>query len=443
VRVWSDGFEAHQIKAKNEFNSLQIFTLTILAPKYQNTNRHTVPFAMCFKRKNHHDILLQLLEELKDLQSPTLRYWGGEENQVYPTMVFLEMISNDLPERCSNTCTTLNGTFTHRWRHSCLFDDNTVPSCQSCHLKNIEFILSPSSVNIKREVYCDQCLDWWSQGVTKPNIYPIQPESFLDEIENFPAVELSFEMIYNSIISLQDWCFSSKLSNAEKGKVIKKYLQAIGFSSQLIQPLSEDLIGGKEASESLGFPSILRKFRTVNVEMNSFQTMPMHMCFLGIEKSLIALTSMLANRTDRKQNAAWYKLIDAMQGSQETVNSVYLVWCLAMKFTDMEKKNLGTANWQSDHYLAFTRVSLFHFSPLDNGDITNHLDKQLILSFRSMRVTWFCFISHIFAEEEVPTETINVLVRLFLSSCRRFWMLGERKNANQSTDGIYIPIIWA
>ena len=169
--------------------------------------------------------------------------------------------------------------------------------------------------------------------------------------------------------------------------------------------------------------------------MNSFQTMPMHMCFLGIEKSLIALTSMLANRTDRNQHAEWYKLINAMQWSQETINSVYLVWCLAMKFTDMEKKNLGTANWQSDHYLAFTRVSLFHFSCLVYGDITNHLDKQLILSFRSMRVTWFCFISHIFAEEEVPTETINVLVRLLLSSCRRFWVLGKRKHANQLTDG--------
>ena len=94
----------------------------------------------CVKRKNHHDILIQLLEEIKDLQLPTLRYWGGEENQVYPTMVFLEIISNDSPERCSNTCTTLNGTFTHRWRHSCLFDDNTVPCYQFCNLKNIEFI---------------------------------------------------------------------------------------------------------------------------------------------------------------------------------------------------------------------------------------------------------------------------------------------------------------
>ena len=35
VRVWSDGLEAYQIKAKNEFHSLQIFTLTILASKYQ------------------------------------------------------------------------------------------------------------------------------------------------------------------------------------------------------------------------------------------------------------------------------------------------------------------------------------------------------------------------------------------------------------------------
>jgi len=109
VQIWSDGFEAHQIKAKNDFTSLQLFTLTILAPNYQQTNSHTVHFALCFKKKNHHMILLQLLQELKELQTPDSRYWGGEERQVYHTMIFLEIISNDLPERCSNTCTTFNG----------------------------------------------------------------------------------------------------------------------------------------------------------------------------------------------------------------------------------------------------------------------------------------------------------------------------------------------
>ncbi len=270
--------------------------------------------------------------------------------------------------------------------------------------------------------------------MTKPKTYPIPPKLFLQTIENFPAVELSFEMIFNSITALQDWCFSSTLSNTAKGDVIKRYLQAIGLSTNLVPTLTKDLVGGKEASQSLAFPKILRNFRTIDVELKSFQTMPMHMCFLGIEKSLIAKTSMLAYRKDGGQNAAWHTLINAIQCSQETINSVYLVWCLAMKFSDMEKKNLGTANWQSDHYLAFTRVSLFHFSPLVKGEIANNLDKHLVLAFRSMRATWFCLISHIFAEEKVPTETINVLVRLFLSSCRRLWIVGENLHSNQERD---------
>ena len=90
VRVWSDGFEAYQIKGKNEFNSLQIFTLTVKGPNYQNTDQHTAPFALCFQRQNQSDILIQLLKELKELRSPTLRYWGGNENQVYPTLLILK-----------------------------------------------------------------------------------------------------------------------------------------------------------------------------------------------------------------------------------------------------------------------------------------------------------------------------------------------------------------
>ena len=90
-------------------------------------------------------------------------------------------------------------------------------------------------------------------------------------------------MIYNSITSLQEWCFSSTLSNMQKGVVIKKYLQAICFATQCIATLSKDLLEGKEASESLAFPSILRDFRTVDVEMKSFQTMPMHMGSLGLK----------------------------------------------------------------------------------------------------------------------------------------------------------------
>jgi hypothetical protein len=47
-----------------------------------------------------------------------------------------------------------------------------------------------------KETCCDRCLDWWIRGVTKPKIYPIQPESFRSAIKNYPAVELSFGMIF-------------------------------------------------------------------------------------------------------------------------------------------------------------------------------------------------------------------------------------------------------
>ncbi len=55
---------------------------------------------------------------------------GGQKKTI-ETMVFLEMISNDLPEHCSNTCTTLNGSFTHRWRHFCKFDESITSSVYS------------------------------------------------------------------------------------------------------------------------------------------------------------------------------------------------------------------------------------------------------------------------------------------------------------------------
>lgn len=105
VRLWADGFEAHKIKAKNNFNNLQLFTLTVLAEPGKNIRNHTSPLALCHKKKNHHDLFIKILGEVTALQTPKLRYWGAEKQPI-KIIVFLEMISNDLPERCSNTCTT-------------------------------------------------------------------------------------------------------------------------------------------------------------------------------------------------------------------------------------------------------------------------------------------------------------------------------------------------
>ena len=55
VRVWSNGLEAHHIKGENESYSVQIVTMTVIGPNYQNTDYQTVPFALCFQRQNQND----------------------------------------------------------------------------------------------------------------------------------------------------------------------------------------------------------------------------------------------------------------------------------------------------------------------------------------------------------------------------------------------------
>ena len=81
VRLWSDGFEAHKIKAKNNFNNLQLFTLTVLAEPGKSSRSHTTPLALLHKKKNYHEIFIKILGEINSLQTPRWRYWAAEKKQ--------------------------------------------------------------------------------------------------------------------------------------------------------------------------------------------------------------------------------------------------------------------------------------------------------------------------------------------------------------------------
>ena len=74
VQLWSDGFEAHKIKAKNNFNNLHLFTLTVLAEPGESSRSHTTPLALLHKTKNHHEIFIKILGEINLLQTPRLKY---------------------------------------------------------------------------------------------------------------------------------------------------------------------------------------------------------------------------------------------------------------------------------------------------------------------------------------------------------------------------------
>ena len=439
IRVWSDGFEAHHIITNTDFNSLQLFTLTLRAPVGKRTKHHTWPFALCFKKNHSRDIFIQLLQEVNELRRPTLRYWG-QEKRVHETMVFLDMISNDLPERCYNTGTSFLGTYTHRWCWSCIYEDNWTPSCRHCELHRVNNILFGRDGDAMTRS-CDKCSDWWSPSRehvhTNAEVYPITPADLYtiapEEKEDcpIPAVELSFEMMENSIDALQEWYQQEKngaLSKVQLEKAADDYLHRLGVSQQFVPGLSKDFANGIPMKKSSSYPEILKKYRPLSIKLNKFETMPMHMCFLGCSKNLISISPIIVHRRMKDQNEFWHSLTNSMQSTQKLINSISIDWCMSMSFSGKNLQSLGTSTWQSDHYLAFTRLCLFHFAPLEGRNVPESMT-EVIAAFKRVFILWFCLMSSVYGDDKVSSSKIDNYVKLFLSSCRFLWIFADKGTA--------------
>ena len=121
--------------------------------------------------------------------------------------------------------------------------------------------------------------------------------------------------------------------------------------------------------------------------------------------------------------------MQSISQKQSDLNSVSIDWCLPMSFTNLDQKQLGTSSWQSDHYLAFTRVSLFHFSCLESQNVPDG-SRRVIKVFKRLRVIWFCLISRLFTNIAVPPSVIELYVKIFLSSCYRVSLLTEQSSSH-------------
>ena len=411
LRVWSDGFEAHNVKGNNKFNSLQVFTVKLTGPKDQ-----TLPFALCFKTFNVREILVNLLEELLELRQVWLRYWG-KDKQVFPTIALLELVSNDYPERCFNTGMSQNGIYTKRSRYSCLYDKLRTPSCVHCQLQRMEIILN-DSVNVALEP-CEVCSDWWAK-VERGSKYPIPPGGDLTKVGN---VELTFELIANTLQDLEIW-YRENRQQQGASSYTTKYMKVLGIGGGLADGLIKSLRKGESLVESESYPAIFKCYKELHIELDMFPSMPMHMCFLGVEKSLIDQTkNIILNGKKTVQGKFWKQVIQPMRSRQQALNKISIDWCLPMSFSGEKQNDIGHASWQSDHCLAFTRISLFQFADIDGmfGDMCPTELNRVIASFKRMRVVWFCLVSNMFCDMAfISTNRVDHLIRMFLSCCKDF-----------------------
>ena len=119
--------------------------------------------------------------------------------------------------------------------------------------------------------------------------------------------------------------------------------------------------------------------------------MPMHLFFLGIEKNLISKTELIFKQNSKQHNEFWHRQVQSISQKQSDLNSVSINRCLPMSFTNLDQKQLGTSSWQSNHYLAFTCVLLFHFSCLESQNVPDG-SRRGIKVFKRLRVgkseTW-------------------------------------------------------
>ena len=419
LRMWSDSFEAHKIKTNTEMNSLQVYTLKLYGPKNE-----TLPLAFTFKKFNTSAILVELLTELQALREVKMRYWKSEKSAI-PTVAFLELISNDYPERCFNCSIGEGGLYSKRFGYSCLYDPQKTCSCASCDYDRVQMLVKRKDMDLKTS--CGECEDWYSDPVDRRSVHPVQPG---EDLSNVKICKLSFELLKNSLKALEKW-YKESINEGKKASTLKtvvfKYMQILclsGTSNNGVQQgLYEALVNGTPFEKCSWYPELLKRFEDLDVELDAFPSMPMHLLFLGIEKALIKVTHKIKLNGSNEVKVFWKEFMKIIKDSQKSLNSTALNWCSTMTFSKSSKDDIGAANWQSDHCLAFTRVSLFQFGALDGAIDGLTVPKSLedvIKSFKRMRVTWFCLIAHLFTKEPVPEARIENMIRLFLTSCVDF-----------------------
>jgi hypothetical protein len=122
-------------------------------------------------------------------------------------------------------------------------------------------------------------------------------------------------------------------------------MNVLGISGGIADGLMKSLQNGQPLVDSESYPAIFKSFKNLSIELNMFPSMPMHMCFLGVEKSLLDQTkNILLIGRKPLQEKFWKKLIQPMRARQQVLNAVSIDWCLSIMFSGEANNDIGPAN---------------------------------------------------------------------------------------------------
>lgn len=432
LRCWSDGFEAHNVAGNNKYNSLQVYTLRLKGPTDQ-----ICPFGLCFKEDRDSSVFIRMLEEVTALRNPKFRYFGRDRT-LFRTVAFVEFISQDYPERCESCHISQKGNYSKRWGHSVQYKANNTPTCADC-LRRRKTIILNNKCDDEELGQCtnkEKCSDWWAK-VDSGDQYPVRIGFDILE-KDAPAVKLSLKMIYNGLKEAFDWQHSN-LNKKGTGPAqrtadpLKKFLQWLTLNNSVYSMIR----GMATWEEIMNEYPLLAKFQDMEIELDQFPSMPMHLFFLGITKSIMDVAKLMKVVNYTSCNQFWSEFRPSVKEGEDEIGRLAIEWCSLLGITGEDEKKLGHANWQSNHCVAFTRIILYQMSGLDHSSTISQpaLVESAVSAYRRMLVLWFCVASNAFTTYQGSTSATRLdhLIRLFLSACNDFHVAlvdGQRKHAD-------------
>ena len=410
---WSDDFDPAKC-IKDNRGSAWIKTVTI--SPVDSTNRefkNTYPIAVGRKNESHEVVEQEFMKELAELRSGNLQFRLGKYGVlVYVYVDIVTTLQDQIERRSMNNIMLGGSTCSARWGYSCDFFkiSEQLPCCTMCWNSLKRGALDSS-------VSCDACLHWDMQGAKfqKPTNYPrdiVSPDE-----EMLESKKISYESLKNAVKLAV-----SSMSRSQKPwtkKTCECYLSTEGINSEFIEKIAKHAkrqrvtpSRNEVETSSLDHPALWNR----GVPLICHIDVPMHLIFLGIVKSTVALVN------EWMATNGWNLMaLSRTNITLDSIKNLNISWCRTLpQWTGQASRILCTTGWVSENYLAMSRLFVWYYSelitkvvPADSVDYEGIV--MLLSSLRAM-------VSRVMTRDvdENKIQDVERHIKIFLQCFHKF-----------------------
>ena len=412
---WTDGVDTGGA-TKNNRGSLKVTTITIeCIPRGVH---HTFPVAIGRDAADHCRYRGMLYTELRELSKNHEYYDGILKTPVQHRLLHYTTLC-DRPELSdctgighhNGTCSSLPGVASpivvsppNPGRKMHVEVKRYLGSCNTCYKRRLDRLHQPS-ISCKSRSNCPKCCDWNAEQTEYKILAPdfmFPEEEMIDQEGWLKGRKVSFKAIRDAAKkaykNIQDGTWRKKGASSFLKSSVHMNEKTI---NEVFQAARMD---GAGSFDETCLPAKTRSSSTI--EMNGVIPGIMHLLFLGVTKTILALIIELL-----KKSGKFSPFYRAAKDMLRDIRSLSLQFCKVWSFGSSDTP---TGPWVSENCLGFARVMKSIYSLL--GVMLIHDPPKVKMS---RRVIWsyLAAVSRIMQDEYTPAlvNETECMLKLFLS----------------------------